>query len=152
MTAYGKTVILFLSETDKITVKGWLTMQNKLSVKLADTIMARFPHPDNFPYISWCYCQGFMLNGFIRLYEATGEVKYRDYVLKFADFHVAPDGSMYRFTGCSMDDMMSGSVIVWAWKETGEERYRKACDLILSKFKDYPRLSNGGYATRKFIS
>ena len=120
-------------------------MQNKLSVKLADTIMARFPHPDNFPYISWCYCQGFMLNGFIRLYEATGEVKYRDYVLKFADFHVAPDGSMYRFTGCSMDDMMSGSVIVWAWKETGEERYRKACDLILSKFKDYPRLSNGGY-------
>jgi len=120
-------------------------MTDKLSVNLARTLMTRYPHPDNFPYISWCYCQGFMLNGFIRLYEDTKDPIYRDYVLKFADHHVAPDGSMYRFTGCSMDDMMSGSVIVWAWKETGEERYRKACDLILSKYADYPRLSNGGY-------
>lgn len=117
----------------------------KLSVQLANTLMTRYPHPDNFPYMSWCYSQGLMLNGFIRLYQDTGDVKYRDYVLKYADFHVAPDGSMYRFTGCSMDDMMAGSVIIWAWKETGEERYRKACDLILSKFSDYPRNSNGGF-------
>lgn len=120
-------------------------MKEKLSVSLARTLMKRYPHPDNFPYISWCYCHGFMLNGFIRLYEDTKDPVYRDYVLKYTDFHVAPDGSMFRFTGCSMDDMMTGSVIVWAWKETGEERYRKACDLILSKFADYPRLSNGGF-------
>lgn len=119
--------------------------QSKISIQLADTILARYPHPDNFPYRSWSYPQGLMLMGFIRLYEDTGEQKYRDYVLKYADFHVAPDGSMYRFTGESMDDMMSGAVIAWAWHETGLRRYRKACDLILSQFESYPRNCKGGF-------
>lgn len=120
-------------------------MTDKLSLQLADTIMARYPHPDNFPFNSWTYSQGFMLMGFIRLYEDTKETKYRDYALKYADFHVAPDGSMYRFKGDSMDSMMSGAVITWAYHETGEERYRKVSDLILSKFADYPRNSHGGF-------
>ena len=28
---------------------------------LAETIMRRYPDPDQYPYRSWCYAQGFML-------------------------------------------------------------------------------------------
>lgn len=107
--------------------------------------MTRYPHPDHFPYRSWSYSQGLMLMGFVHLYEKTGEGRYRDYVLKYADFHVSPEGKIYRFTGSSMDDMMAGAVIVWAYRETGEERYRLACEEILSKFDDFPRTSKGGF-------
>ncbi len=120
-------------------------MQGNLSVQLAQTIMTRYPHPDNFPYRSWCYPQGLMLMGMIHLYEDTGDVKYRDYALKFTDFHVSPQGTLYRFKGSSMDDMMAGAVIVWAYRVTKEERYRLACEEILSKFQDYPRNSKGGF-------
>lgn len=117
----------------------------KLSIQLAETIMKRYPHPDNFPYRSWSYPQGLMLMGFVHLYEAHGDPQYRNYVLKYADFHVSPEGRLYRFAGNSMDDMMAGAVIVWAYRETGEERYRLACEDILSRFADFPRTSKGGF-------
>ena len=44
-----------------------------------------------------------------------------------------------------MDDMMAGSVLAWAFAETGEERYRKACGHILKMFERYPRTSRGGF-------
>ena len=29
---------------------------------IASTVMARYPDPDDYPYRSWCYPQGFMLS------------------------------------------------------------------------------------------
>lgn len=119
--------------------------KNCLAIKLADTIMKRFPHPDNYPYVSWCYPQGFMLTAIIRLYEDTGDSIYRDYALKFAEHHVGPDGNLFRFKGKSMDDMMAGCIICWAYHETGLEKYRIASDTILASFADYPRAAHGGF-------
>lgn len=116
-----------------------------LSIRLADTLMQRYPHADNYPYTSWCYPQGFMLTGMIRLFRDTGNAAYREYALGFAAHHVGPDGGLYRFKGESMDDMMAGAIIAWAWAETGEERYRKACGHILAAFQGYPRTSRGGF-------
>ena len=53
--------------------------ENFLSVRLADTIMKRYPNPDTYPFKSWCYSQGFVLLGFCRLYQDTGNPIYRDY-------------------------------------------------------------------------
>ena len=39
---------------------------------------------------------------------------------------VRPDGSLVYFSGRSMDDMMAGAVIVWAYRYTGEEKFKKA--------------------------
>ena len=119
--------------------------QDSLSVQLAETLMKRYPHPDNYPFRSWCYPQGFLLQGFIRLYQDTGEACYRDYVLAFAQHHVSPQGALYRFQGNSMDDMMAGSILCWALQQTGEPRYRTACNAILASFSDYPRNRCGGF-------
>lgn len=116
-----------------------------LSVQLAETLMKRFPHPDNYPYISWCYPQGFLIFGIIRLYEDTKDKKYYEYVMKYAEHHVGPEGNIYRFKGQSMDDMMAGSVLVWAYHKTGLMKYLLACNHIYDKFKNYPRNSKGGY-------
>lgn len=117
----------------------------KYSDSLAETIMRRFPDPDSFPYRSWSYSQGFMLWGFIRLYEQTKTEKYRKYVLSYCKKHVDEKGAISGFTGVSLDDIMAGSVLVWAYQETGEEKYRIACDSVRAAFNDYPRNSNGGF-------
>jgi len=115
------------------------------SKALAETIMKRYPHPDNYPYKSWCYPQGFLLWGIIRLWESTCDIKYYDYAMKFVEHHISPDGDLYRFKGNSMDDVMAGSVIVWAYRQTGLEKYKLACDKIRSLFDTYPRTSQGAF-------
>lgn len=117
----------------------------KYALTLAETLMRRFPDADAFPYRSWSYSQGFMLWGFIRLYEALGDARHRDYVLRYCEKHVNEQGGISGFTGCSLDDIMAGSVLVWAWRHTGLQRYKLACDRIRAAFDDYPRNPDGGF-------
>jgi unsaturated rhamnogalacturonyl hydrolase len=86
-----------------------------------------------------------MLWGFIRLFEQTRDRKYQDYVLDYCTGHVAENGDIPAFTGASLDDIMPGSVLVWAWHITGDEKYRTACARIRRTFDDYPRNSDGGF-------
>jgi unsaturated rhamnogalacturonyl hydrolase len=115
------------------------------SEMIADTVMRRYPSADNYPYRPWCYSQGFLLWGFIRLYEKTGEARYRDYVMDYCEKHVKPDGSVPVFTGVSRDDIMAGSVLVWAYTHTKEEKYKRACQTVRRAFDDYPRNEDGGF-------
>ena len=86
-------------------------MYNNLSQRLADTIIKRYPEADLYPYRSWSYPQGYLLIGMIKLWNATGNIRYRDYIYTFCKAHVSADGSILGFTGCSMDDMMAGAVL-----------------------------------------
>lgn len=113
-----------------------------LSTKLAATIMQRHPDPNTYPWRSWCYPQGYMLMGMAKLFSTTHDSVYYRYIMKYADEHVDSCGIIDRFKGSSMDDMMAGSVIVWAYRQTGLEKYRKAADQIRHKFDDYPRTSD----------
>ncbi|MGV8134942.1 MAG: glycoside hydrolase family 105 protein [Mangrovibacterium sp.] len=113
-----------------------------LSVRLAKTIMQRHPDPNTYPWRSWCYPQGFMLMGMAKLFSTTNDSVYYSYILKYADEHVDSLGNLNKFTGNSMDDMMAGSVVVWAYRQTGLEKYRRAAGQIKEAFSDYPRTSD----------
>ena len=120
-------------------------MNDRYSDKLAETIMRRYPQADTYPYCSWSYPQGFMLWGFIRLYEQTSQQAYYDYVMAYCEQHVSEDGAVSGFTGASLDDVMTGSVLVWAYRQTGAEKYLLACRRIRRAFDDYPRNADGGF-------
>ena len=113
--------------------------------RLAETLMKRYPDPDSYPYASWSYPQGFLLWGFIRLYEKTGDTTYRDYVMRYCEEHVGDDGTVSGFTGVSLDDMMSASVLVWAYTQTHLPKYKLACEQVRRSFDDYPRNPDGGF-------
>ncbi len=116
-----------------------------ISTRLANTIMARFPDPDDFPYRRWCYSQGYVLAGFEKLWRYTGDARYLAYVRRFVDQHVTAEGEVRDFTGESLDDIMAGTVIVAMYEVTGERRYRIAADRVRAAFEDYPRNSDGGF-------
>jgi unsaturated rhamnogalacturonyl hydrolase len=116
-----------------------------LSHALADTILARYPDPDTIPYQAWCYVQGYVLIGLEKLWLASKREKYFAYLKRFADQHVAADGSLTGFSGVSLDDMMAGAVIAALYQHTREEKYRLAAQRIRASFADYPRNSDGGF-------
>ena len=62
------------------------------SEALAATLMKRYPDPDDYPWRSWCYPQGFMLLGIDRLWRSTGDAKYYEYILKYVERHVGAGG------------------------------------------------------------
>jgi rhamnogalacturonyl hydrolase YesR len=51
-----------------------------VSIALADSILARFPNPDDIPWKIWNYVQGYWLSGFDMLWKYTGDRKYFDYI------------------------------------------------------------------------
>lgn len=110
---------------------------------IAQTVMTRYPSALTIPFKPWCYPQGYFLMGLDKLWQATGEAKYYNYILNWANEVVRPDGSLVYFKGNSMDDMMAGAVIVWAYRHTGEEKFKKAADIIRKSYDDYPRTSDG---------
>jgi rhamnogalacturonyl hydrolase YesR len=120
-------------------------MEKPISIALADTILTRWPDPDDMPYQSWCYPQGYILCGFEKLWQFSGQQRYFDYLLRFGEKHVRPDGSIPQFTGISLDDMMAGTVIAALYEHTGQERYRIASEHIRASFTDFPRNVEGGY-------
>ncbi|MBE0696952.1 MAG: glycoside hydrolase family 88 protein, partial [Anaerolineaceae bacterium] len=116
-----------------------------LAEALAASILYRYPDPDEIPYRPWCYVQGYILLGLEKLWLATGETRYFEYIKRFVDQHVRPDGNLIGFTGESLDDMMAGTVIVAMYEHTGELRYQHAARLIREALFDYPRNSDGGF-------
>ncbi len=120
-------------------------METHWSTTLADTILTRYPDPDSIPYKVWCYVQGYILIGLEKLWLKTGDPRYFAYLQKFADQHVADDGTLRGFTGESMDDMMAGTVIVALYQHTRQEKYRLAARRIRASFQDYPRNSDGSF-------
>lgn len=120
-------------------------MKKNYAVTLAATLMKRYPKADQYPYKSWTYPQGFMLWGMIRLWEKTGDKKYYDYTMEYVEHHVDSEGKVTKFKGNSMDDMMTGSVLVWAFRQTGDPRLKRACEQIRAAFADYPRNDDGGF-------
>lgn len=118
---------------------------NKLSIALADTIIARHPDPRSIPFRDWCYVHGYVLVGFEKLYESTRDPKYFAYIKKYVDAHVTADGDVPAFTGESLDDIMAGTAIVIVYEKTREERYKRAAEKIRLSFNDYPRNFGGGF-------
>lgn len=120
-------------------------MNTDYACRLADTLMKRFPRAGFYPFKDWSYPQGYLLIGFSKLWEVTGDTCYRDYIYEYCMSHVTPEGEIVGFKGESMDDMMTGAILVWMYEQTGEERYAKACRRIYEAFQDYPRTREGGF-------
>lgn len=115
----------------------------KWSEGIARTVMTRYPSALTIPFKPWCYPQGYFLTGLGKLWTTTGDRQYYDYIMSWAESVVADDGTPLYFRGRSMDDMMAGTVIVWAYRQTGKEKFRKAAEVIRRSYDDYPRTSDG---------
>jgi len=100
------------------------------------------------PYKSyWNYEDGCVLKGCIDLYRATGEAQYKDFVLKYLETYVMPDGSIpnYEMRQYNIDSINSGKALYFGLDETGDERYRKAIEFHRERLAGHPRCACGNF-------
>lgn len=146
---------LFLSCTLPIVAQAeGISKELPMSVRLAESEMVRCPESwqlDFQPKLKWDYCHGVELQAFLRLEEMYGDSRYFDYAEAYCDTMVREDGTVvaYKREEFSLDRVNTGKILFNMYARTGEEKYKKALDLMYSQFADQPRTKEGGFWHKK---
>lgn len=95
----------------------------------------------------WNYVDGCAIVAAVQLWEAEGQELYREYILRYADHFVAQNGEILSYSPeeFRLDDILPGRALLFAYRETKEERYRKAADRLLAQLEKQPRTASGNY-------
>lgn len=110
-----------------------------------DTLMHKFAAEDLPPKGRFHYHQGVFLSGMYQTYELCKEEKYLQYIKDWVDSIIDEKGNIHTFNPGEMDDIQPGVLLYPLLERTGEERYRKALDALVSIFQTYPRNKAGGF-------
>lgn len=114
------------------------------AVKLCDTIMADF---GEILSKKWQYDAGLCLKGFEAVYKESGDKKYYDYIKAGMDYFVTDEGTIRTYDPQvrNIDHINNGKNLFYLYHETGEEKYKKAIELLASQFEIQPRTPSGTF-------
>jgi len=131
------------------------TDKSRQPESLAEELFKNFIalHPDTVAYkteaksYNWNYEQGLVLEAFYRMWKATGDDEYYSYLKKNIDYYIEPDGNIktYKIEDYNLDNIAPGRVLLHLFSFTGEEKYKKAADILIQQLKDQPRTKDGGF-------
>ena len=121
---------------------------------MADSEMKRNPQSwmvDFSKDLKWNYCHGLELEAIYDVYRKTGDKKYYNYALSYADTVINPDGTIksYKLEEYNIDRLNSGKMLFPIYAQTKDEKYRLAMSLLKSQMDTHPRISNGGFWHKK---
>ncbi|MDD3511983.1 MAG: glycoside hydrolase family 88 protein [Fermentimonas sp.] len=123
-------------------------------IRMADSEMKRNPESwmvDFMDKIKWNYTHGLEMQAFIQVAEKTGNNKYFDYAVSYADTMVNEDGSIktYDLERYNIDHINPGKILFPIYQKTENPKYLKAIQLLKSQMETHPRISNGGFWHKK---
>jgi Predicted unsaturated glucuronyl hydrolase involved in regulation of bacterial surface properties, and related proteins len=83
----------------------------------------------------------------LKMWKLTGDKRYFKYVKEFADTLINDKGeiTLYDKSTYNIDYVNSGKVLFDLYKETGNQKYKLAMDVLIRQLKDQPRTLEGGY-------
>lgn len=119
------------------------------SVKTARSIMERTPRlfEDKGYDGRWSYDYAVVLRGFVFLWKLTGNRTYFQYIRDNIGPFIRDDGSIvgYRQEEYNIDHLNNGKLLFLLHRETGEEKYKQAADLLYGQLQSHPRTSEGAF-------
>jgi rhamnogalacturonyl hydrolase YesR len=140
--------------------------QNKpYSERFAETIKTQYPDsivvkkflqhmlqdkqgtdPDKRP-ASWNYEEAVILRGIEKVWKQTGNKEYFNYIKKIIDHFINPDGTIrtYEMNEYNSDQVTAGLQLLLLYRETKDEKYKKAADLLRHQITWQPRTKEGGF-------
>jgi unsaturated rhamnogalacturonyl hydrolase len=99
----------------------------------------------------WTYDHGLVLKGIERVWVNTGDKQYFDFIQRSMDHFVANDGSIRTYSPdeYNIDNILPGRNLLFLYKATRQEKYKKAAVLLREQLKTHPRTSEGGFWHKK---
>ncbi|MCR4617503.1 MAG: glycoside hydrolase family 88 protein [Lachnospiraceae bacterium] len=95
----------------------------------------------------WNYIDGCMITALLSLYEYTGEDRYYNFAKAFVDYFVQEDGTIrtYNVSEYNLDNINTASNLFFLYDKSGEEKYKKALDLVRTQLDGMPRTKEGSF-------
>lgn len=127
---------VMLAHPDSIVVKKYVTHGNEKAEEKIATSPA-----------TWDYEQGVVLKGFDRLWNHTHNKTYYLYMKKIMDRFIQTDGNIrtYDLLDYNIDDVTPGQIVLALYKESNEEKYKKAAAHLREQLTWQPRTKEGGF-------
>jgi unsaturated rhamnogalacturonyl hydrolase len=113
--------------------------------QLAEAIMARWPYPSSINEQGWEYNTGIVLYGLSVLYQRNGDARYLDYIRRWVDRYVDPEGHIDLGDVHNLDKIQPGMLLLFLYEETGDERYHAAAQEVVQWLSEFPRNAEGGF-------
>ena len=129
--------------------------ETTMSEKMVYSQMTRCPRATLLDYtndrLKWNYTPGLELRAFLDVYEAYGDQKIYDYVFDWYDAIVNEDGTIqsYDLEKYSTDLICPGKSLFYFYDKTGDEKFRKAIELLKTQIDGQPRTSGGAFWHKK---
>jgi len=104
------------------------------------------------PRLNWNYESGLILKAIEQVWLKTGDAKYYDYIAANYDRWISADGSIgrsYVFDEFQLDHIAPGKLLFLMQQKTGNDKYKKAADLLRHQLEEQPRTSEGGFWHKK---
>lgn len=119
-------------------------MKNEKVEKFIDGYLKRFK---SAKVDKWNYEDGCVLKGAEMMYKVTGESRYKDFILEYLKKYINEDGTInfYKQEDYNIDNVSTGTVLFFAYDETGEEKYRNAIENIMNQLRNQPRTNEGNF-------
>ena len=101
--------------------------------------------------LKWDYTPGVELRAYLDVFDAYGDSTIYDYVYRWYDAIVADDGSIqgYSVNKYSTGLICPGTALFYFYDRTGDEKYRKAIELLKSQIDRQPRTRDGAFWHRQ---
>lgn len=95
----------------------------------------------------WNYIDGCMITALLSLYEMTGKERYFSFAKDFVDYFVQEDGTIrtYNVKEYNLDNINTASNLFFLYDKTGDEKYRRALDLVRTQLDTMPRTKEGSF-------
>lgn len=119
-------------------------------VLFADSEMKRFPEAwqlDHGKRLYFGYSQGLGCMAMLKVWEKTGDRKYLDYVIQWADTIINDAGEihLYKVETYNVDYINPGKILFDVYRRTGNEKYKLAMDRLVDQMKMHPRTLEGAF-------
>lgn len=110
-----------------------------------ETMMRKFKAENLPPKGHFHYHQGVFLSGVHKTYLICNDKRYIQYIRDWVDSVIDENGNRKFFHPRSLDDIQPGILLFPLLDLTGDEKYKKALDLLMDAMDGYPRNEVGGF-------
>ncbi|ASA19829.1 glycoside hydrolase family 88/105 protein [Paenibacillus donghaensis] len=109
-----------------------------------ETLMKTY-EPEQLPPERFHYHQGVFLSGMGKCWRETAKPEYYDYIKRWVDSHILSDGSIRNYKDTELDDIQPGVLLYDLLEQTGDERYTKALQTLVSLLRTWNTNPSGGF-------
>lgn len=119
--------------------------------RMAETLMMDYPLLKDIDSHDrdqkWVYTIGLVALGFQKVYEATGDERYYEYVKQFTDSQIDEHGLIahYQISEYNIDHINAGKILFMLYEKEKDERYKIAMDTLRKQLEGHPRTESNGF-------